>query len=113
MGGPPPNPLMAAISAGAAFALFQGAFYKLGESFAGPKTNDTEYARVTLMLKSLGLVKYEKNIKKGLLNDKTLMLWDGPSLQECKIPPGPRLLILNHIDQYKHLLKPGMPLPSE
>ena len=87
------------------------------------------------MLTSLGLHKYEKNFKKGLLTDATLPLlndrsvekpplWlscsalllslsvflsciaEGESvshsfscsaLQEVKIPPGPRLLILDHI----------------
>ena len=96
-----PNPLMGAFSAGVVFALFQGAFYKLGETFSGPKTNDTEYARVKAMLNHLGLQKYEKNVKRALLNDKTLMLWDTPALQEAKIPAGPRLLILNHINTYK------------
>ena len=48
----------------------------------------------------------------GLLDDQTILLWDTPSLQECRVPPGPRLLILHHIDQYRHLLKPGMPIPS-
>ncbi len=34
------------------------------------------------------------------------------SLQEVGIPPGPRLIMLNHIDQYRHILKPAMPLPG-
>lgn len=34
------------------------------------------------------------------------------SLAEVRIPPGPRLLILDHIDQYRHILKPAGPLPS-
>ena len=33
------------------------------------------------------------------------------SLAEVKVPPGPRLLILDHVDQYRHLLKPAGPLP--
>ena len=97
-----PNPLMGAFSAGVVFALFQGGFYKLGEMFGGPKTNDTEYARVKAMLTHLGLSKYERNVKKVLLNDTTLLLWDSPSLQEAQIPAGPRLLILNHINHYKN-----------
>ena len=89
---------------------------------------------------------YQKNIKKALLTDNTIMLWnDGyvicshscvscatrlPSacligllakqlccccraLQEARIPPGPRLLILHHLEQYKHILKPGMPAPNQ
>ena len=45
--------------------------------------------------------KYEKNLKKGLMDDQTIMLWDAAALQECRVPPGPRLLILHHIDQYR------------
>ena len=92
-----PNPLMGAFSAGIVFALFQGAFYKLGESWAGPKTDDTEYARVKAMLGHLGYSKYEKSVKRAQLNDQTLLLWDTAALQEAKIPAGPRLVILNHI----------------
>ena len=44
---------------------------------------------------------YEKNVRKGLLSDATIGLWDGAALQEVKIPPGPRLLILAHIDQVR------------
>ncbi len=113
-----PNPLMGAFSAGVVFALFQGAFYKLGETFSGPKTNDTEYARVKAMLQHLGLQKYEKNVKRAHLNDATLMLWDTPALQEAKVPAGPRLLILNHINTFKgrkgvsssDYLNPSVPL---
>lgn len=102
MPGGTPNPLMGAFSAGVVFALFQGAFYKLGEAFSGPKTNETEYARVKAMLKHLGLQQYEKNVKKAQMNDATIMLWDTPALQEAKIPAGPRLLILHHINTYRH-----------
>ena len=49
------NPLMGALSAGVVFAAFQGAIYKLGEAFSGPKVADTDYARVHAMLTSLGL----------------------------------------------------------
>lgn len=111
-----PNPLMGAFSAGVVFALFQGAFYKLGETFSGPKTIDTEYARVKAMLQHLGLQKYEKNVKRAQLNDATLMLWDTPALQEAKVPAGPRLLILNHINTFKgrkgvaEYLNPSVPM---
>ncbi len=54
---------------------------------------------------------YEKNLKRGQLTDNTIMLWNDSALQEVKIPAGPRLLILHHIDQYRHLLKPAGPLP--
>lgn len=118
-GTPAPNPLMGAFSAGVVFALFQGAFYKLGETFSGPKSNDTEYARVKAMLTHLGLQKYEKNMKRAQLNDRTLMLWDTPALQEAKVPAGPRLIILNHINTYKgrkgslhDYLNPSVPVQS-
>lgn len=116
-----PNPLMGAFSAGVVFALFQGGFYKLGEMFGGPKADDTEFARVKAMLTHLGLTKYERNVKKALLNDATIMLWDTPALQEASIPAGPRLLILHHINQYRNLtpaqkvkdyLNPAVPLPA-
>lgn len=115
-GAPPPNPLMAAFSAGVIFALFQGGFYKLGEKFGGgssSKVEDTEYLRVKAMLKSLNLSQYEKNVRKGRLNDLTIGLWDTPALQEVRIPAGPRLLILAHIDQYRHILRPAMPIPKQ
>lgn len=54
---------------------------------------------------------YEKNLKRGQLTDNTIMLWNDSALQEVKIPAGPRLLILHHIEQYRHLLKPAGPLP--
>lgn len=127
MPGGTPNPLMGAFSAGVVFALFQGAFYKLGEVVSGPKTEEHEYARVKAMLKHLGLSKYEKNVKRAMLNDATIMLWDTPALAEAKVPPGPRLLILHHIDQYRQyatgpqgkqnkvqdLLNPAIPLSAQ
>lgn len=33
------------------------------------------------------------------------------ALQEVRIPPGPRLLILNHVDRYRTALKPPVPPP--
>lgn len=117
MPGGTPNPIMGAFSAGVVFALFQGAFYKLGETFSGPKTNETEYARVKAMLTHLGMTKYERGLKRAQLNDSTIMLWDSAALQEAKVPAGPRLLILHHINQYrgkagtvKDLLNPAMPV---
>lgn len=119
-GMPAPNPLMGAFSAAVVFSLFQGGFYKLGEMFGGPKTEDTEYLRVKAMLGNLGFSKYEKNVRKALLNDTTIMLWDTPSLQDAGVPPGPRLLILHHIDLYRNTagknrneyLTPALPVPT-
>ena len=34
------------------------------------------------------------------------------ALKEVSIPPGPRLLILHHLERYRHVLKPGMPMPT-
>lgn len=106
-GVPPTNPLQAAFTTGVVFALFQGALFKLGEAFTGPKTADNNYLRVNDMLTTLGLAKYEKNVRRGLLDDATILLWDSSALQEVKIPAGPRLLILHHIEQYRSLLKKG------
>ncbi|CAI7840305.1 unnamed protein product, partial [Closterium sp. NIES-54] len=64
-----------------------------GEGDAAP----SEYLESKAMLQELGLGKYEKNFKKGLLTDRTLPLLNDSALQEVKIPPGPRLIILNHI----------------
>ena len=35
------------------------------------------------------------------------------ALQEVRIPPGPRLLILNHVDRYRSALKPPMFPPRQ
>lgn len=108
-----PNPLQAALTTGMAFALFNGLFYQIGQMFK-PEHADTEYDRGTYMLKNLGLQKYSDNLKKGLLTDGTIMLWNQNALQEAKIPPGPSLLILHHLDQFRNpasLLKPALPLP--
>lgn len=48
---------------------------------------------------SLGLQNYEKNFKKGLLTDTTLPLLTDSALRDVNIPPGPRLLILDHIQR--------------
>ena len=49
------------------------------------------------MLYSLGLTRYEKNFKKNQLNDQTLALLTDSALKDSKVPPGPRLLILEHV----------------
>lgn len=105
------NPLQAAFTTGCFFALFQGAFYKIGGAFSGGNKGrkggnalfegPEAYARATYMLQTLDLAKFEKNIKRAQLSDATLLLWTEASLAEAKVPPGPRLLILNHLDHYK------------
>ncbi|RLM66027.1 uncharacterized protein C2845_PM16G06650 [Panicum miliaceum] len=91
------NPVANAITTGVAFAVFQGGFFMIGQKFSQPKSEDTYYSRGRSMLQSLGLQNYEKNFKKGLLTDQTLPLLTDSALRDVKIPPGPRLLILDHI----------------
>ncbi|KXZ56760.1 hypothetical protein GPECTOR_1g685 [Gonium pectorale] len=135
-----PNPIQSAVTTGAAFALFNGLIYQVGQAFKPdfpdteydrgkfmlktlgltvgqafkPDFPDTEYDRGKFMLKTLGLTKYAENLKKGLLTDNTIMLWNDSALAEARIPPGPRLLILHHLDTYRNpsnVLKPALPLP--
>ena len=75
-----PNPIPNAISTGVVFALFQGAFYQIGKQFSkgkdkgGKAATDAAYFRTDQMLDTLGLVKYKKNFRKGMLSDTTLPL---------------------------------------
>lgn len=78
----------------------------------GPKVADTEYVRVKAMLNALNMGQFEKNVRKGQLTDATIGLWDTAALQEVKIPAGPRLVILDHIETYRHILRPAMPIPK-
>ncbi|KDD76264.1 hypothetical protein H632_c292p0 [Helicosporidium sp. ATCC 50920] len=110
MPGVPPSAtkkVMSAISGGAMFALFQAAIHR----FFGDKKNGKgidAYVRVRSMLQNLGLQEYEQRLKRGLLDDRTMALWNDSALAEAKIPPGPRLLILDHIDQYRDILRPAI-----
>lgn len=70
-----PNPLQSAVTTGAAFAGFNGLFYQLSQMFK-PDHDDTEYVQGKYMLRVLGLQKYENNLKKGILTDNTIMLWN-------------------------------------
>ncbi|ESQ45582.1 hypothetical protein EUTSA_v10010930mg [Eutrema salsugineum] len=88
-----------AITTAAGFAVFQGIFFKLGERFSKPSPEDPFYTRSRTMLLKLGLQKYEKNFRKGLLTDPTLPLLTDSALRDVSIPPGPRLLILDHIQR--------------
>jgi len=88
-----------AVRTGALFALLNGAFMKVGQMFSGKDAaQDHYYAHANNMLATLGLEKYEKNFRKGLLTDDTLLLLNDSALQEVRIPPGPRLKILNYVD---------------
>ncbi|KAF8379856.1 hypothetical protein HHK36_029305 [Tetracentron sinense] len=109
MGGP--NQATNVITSGLFFALIQGGLFQLGQKFSQPPVEDAFYARTRGMLTSLGLQNYEKNFKKGLLTDSTLALLTDrqvglplamicfSALSDVKIPPGPRLLILDHIQR--------------
>ncbi|XP_023549603.1 uncharacterized protein LOC111808056 [Cucurbita pepo subsp. pepo] len=97
MGGP--NQAANALTSGFFFALVQGGIFKVGERFSQPPVEDVHYAKTRSMLNNLGLQGYEKNFKKGLLSDSTLPLLTDSALRDVKIPPGPRLLILDHIQR--------------
>ncbi|KAD5961180.1 hypothetical protein E3N88_12653 [Mikania micrantha] len=103
MGGP--NLAANVVSSGVLFALMQGGLYKLGEKFSKPPAEDVLYSKTRSMLSSLGLHNYEKNFKSGLLTDTTLPLLTDSALRDVKIPPGPRLLILDHIQREVELNK--------
>ncbi|KAF9619563.1 hypothetical protein IFM89_007390 [Coptis chinensis] len=110
MGGP--NQAANVLTSGLFFALVQGGLFKdsgsghlgmrailLGEKFSQPPAEDMYYSRTRGMLSNLGLQNYEKNFKKGLLTDSTLPLLTDSALRDVKVPPGPRLLILDHIQR--------------
>ncbi|KAL9261307.1 Chloroplastic import inner membrane translocase subunit HP30-2-like protein [Drosera capensis] len=82
-----PNQLQNVITSGIFFALVQGGIFTVAQKFSVPPTEDLFYARTRSMLSNLGLQNYEKNFKRGL------------ALRDVKIPPGPRLLILDHIQR--------------
>ncbi|KAK6794740.1 hypothetical protein RDI58_008193 [Solanum bulbocastanum] len=103
MGGP--NPVPNALTSGIFFALVQGGLFELGRKFSQPPAEDTHYVRTRSLLSSLGLQNYEKNFKKGLLTDTTLPLLTDSALRDVRIPPGPRLLILDHIQRDPELRK--------
>ncbi|KAK4743443.1 hypothetical protein SAY87_001444 [Trapa incisa] len=94
-----PNQVTNAVTSGLFFALVQGGLYQFGQKFSQPPVEDTRYLRTRSMLTGLGLQNYEKNFKKGLLTDNTLPLLTDSALRDVKIPPGPRLLILDHIQR--------------
>lgn len=97
MGGP--NQAANAVTSGLFFALVQGGLFKIGQKFSQPSPEENYYVKTKSMLFKLGLQNYEKNFKKGLLTDNTLPLLTDSALRDVKIPPGPRLLILDHIQR--------------
>ncbi|PRQ60625.1 Mitochondrial inner membrane translocase subunit Tim17/Tim22/Tim23/peroxisomal protein PMP24 [Rosa chinensis] len=96
-----PNQAQNALTSGVFFALVQGGLFKLGQKFSKVPSADKDvyYSKTRSMLSNLGLDQYEKNFKKGLLTDYTLPLLNDSALKEVRIPPGPRLLILDHIQR--------------
>lgn len=87
-----------ALKSGVLFSLLNGAFMKIGQKFSGKnEKTDVFYSHAVGMLTTLGLEKYEKNFKRGLLTDDCLLLLNDNALQEVRIPPGPRLKILNYV----------------
>nr|GEV80143.1 mitochondrial import inner membrane translocase subunit TIM22 [Tanacetum cinerariifolium] len=100
MGGP--NQATNVITSGVFFALVQGGLFKVGEKFSQPKVEDVLYRETRTMLNTLGLQNYEKNFKKGLLNDSTLPLLTDSALRDVRIPPGPRLVILDHVQNQRN-----------
>ncbi|KAL5574182.1 hypothetical protein UlMin_023779 [Ulmus minor] len=94
-----PNQAANAVTSGLFFALVQGGLCQLGQQFSQPPTEDIYYSKTRSMLSNLGLQNYEKNFKKGLLSDSTLRLLTDSGLRDVKIPPGPRLLIIDHIQR--------------
>ncbi|CAN0922817.1 Chloroplastic import inner membrane translocase subunit HP30-2 [Linum grandiflorum] len=114
-----PNPAVNALSSGVFFAAMQGGIYQIGQKFSEyqsqsqpqlqsqsqPTVEDEYYARTRSMLDKLGFQNYEKNFRKGLLNDSTLPLLTDSALKDVSIPPGPRLLILDHIQRDSTLRK--------
>merc|ERR1711981_257280 len=81
----PPNPNLAAGASGA--------------------KADAAYFRTDQMLDTLGLVQYRKNFRRGLLSDSTLPLLTDSALHDARVPAGPRLLILDHVNTYKNYYK--------
>ncbi|OMO95142.1 hypothetical protein CCACVL1_05546 [Corchorus capsularis] len=94
-----PNQAANAVSSGLFFALIQGGLFQISQKYSQPRAEDPYYSRTRSMLNNLGLQNYEKNFKKGLLTDSTLPLLTDSALKDVRIPPGPRLLILDHIQR--------------
>ncbi|KAJ0458497.1 putative sterile alpha motif domain, mitochondrial import inner membrane translocase subunit TIM22 [Helianthus annuus] len=95
------------ITTGVFFALCEGVLFKVSRIFIRPRGEDVMYNETRAMLSSLGLEKYEKNFKIGLLTDNTLPQLTDKALQDIKIPPGSRHVILDHVQRSKEEKKGG------
>jgi len=102
-----PNVLGNALMTGFFFSVVQGGLYKVGKQFGNKPSDDRFYSRGKTMLQNLELQKYEKNFRKGLLTDSTLHLLNESALRDVNIPPGPRLLILEHVQRSEDLTGKG------
>ncbi|KAI3835223.1 hypothetical protein MKW98_020339 [Papaver atlanticum] len=91
-----------AVILGVVCALNAGTMHQLDQRHAQP---EVEYTRTRRMLSNLGLQNYEKNFEKGLLTDITMPLLTESSLKDVGVPPGPRLLILDHTERDPELQK--------
>ncbi|CAA7400741.1 unnamed protein product [Spirodela intermedia] len=99
-----------AVGTGAFFAILQGGIHKLGqmmpkETGGSREEADAFFEKGQSMLRTLGLERYEKNLRKGMITDATLPLLTDSALKEVSIPPGPRLVILDHIERDLELSK--------
>ncbi|RZC59942.1 hypothetical protein C5167_021701 [Papaver somniferum] len=99
-----PDAAVNAAILGVAGAIVGGCAFQLGHRVCEPPV---EYTRTRCMLSSLGLLKYEKNFEEGSLTDNTLPLLTDSVLKDVGVPPGPRLLILDHVKRDPEVKKMG------
>jgi hypothetical protein len=99
-----------ALSSGAGFAVFQGALVQVGKKFSPKPETDLEYLHTRQLLNDLGLERYEKNLRRGQLTDRTLPLLTDSALKDVQVPPGPRLLILEAVHRRRQESVPRRPV---
>ncbi|KAF6168080.1 hypothetical protein GIB67_011465 [Kingdonia uniflora] len=96
------------VQTGVIFAIFQGALFTSAQHKTAKSTHSKEetlYTKTKSMLTTLGYQNYERNFRKGLLSDITLPLLTDMALRDVNIPPGARLVILDHIQKEPELRK--------
>jgi hypothetical protein len=61
------------------------------------------WARVRLWIRRHNTCAYGRHsrVRTHPPTSQTIMLWDTAALTDAKIPAGPRLLILNHLNQFR------------
>ncbi|KAI3958390.1 hypothetical protein MKW98_011078 [Papaver atlanticum] len=97
-----PEEAVKAVITGVIGALVGGTSFQLGHRISPPSR---EYTRTRCMLSNLGLQNYEKNFEEGFLTDITIPMLTDSVLKEVGVPPGPRHLILDHIERDPELQK--------